>query len=69
MRSLTELAGLEDSNFATISATHPGPVTLFNFTSGVFPINSNTLFAIFGLVVGGLAVAELKTADDDDEGS
>lgn len=48
MRSLTELAGLEDSSLATISASHPS-TTLDSFTIGVFPMSSSTLSAILGL--------------------
>mmetsp|Transcript_6726 Transcript_6726/g.15533 ORF Transcript_6726/g.15533 Transcript_6726/m.15533 type:complete len:244 (-) Transcript_6726:252-983(-) len=46
MRSLTELAGLDDSSLATISAPQPA-VTLLSFTSGVPPIKSSTFSAIF----------------------
>lgn len=48
IRSLTELAGLEDSSLATISAPHPA-TTLLSLTSGVLPMSSRTLFAIFSL--------------------
>jgi len=48
MRSLTELAGLEDSSLATISASHPS-VTLDSLTRGVLPMRSRTLSAILGL--------------------
>ena len=46
MRSLTELAGLEDSSLATISATHPS-VTLLSLTRGVLPMSSKMLLAMF----------------------
>ena len=47
IRSFTELAGLDDSSLATISATHPD-VTLVILTRGVCPISSRMLDAIFG---------------------
>mmetsp|Transcript_9945 Transcript_9945/g.20715 ORF Transcript_9945/g.20715 Transcript_9945/m.20715 type:complete len:261 (-) Transcript_9945:3-785(-) len=47
MRSLTELAGLKDSSFKTISATHPS-LSLESLTMGVPPINSKTFSAILG---------------------
>src|ERR1700688_1515532 len=45
MRSFTLDTGFWLSSFATTSATHPS-VTLFTRTSGVWPINSATSFAI-----------------------
>mmetsp|Transcript_2906 Transcript_2906/g.5366 ORF Transcript_2906/g.5366 Transcript_2906/m.5366 type:complete len:204 (+) Transcript_2906:684-1295(+) len=47
MRSLTELAGLEDSSLATISAPHSA-VTLVILTRGVRPTSSRMFSAIFG---------------------
>jgi len=47
MRSLTLLAGLEDSSFATISAPL-SEVTLLSLTRGVCPISSRMLLAILG---------------------
>jgi len=42
--SFTLPPGLKDSSFANTSAKQPS-VILFNFTRGVFPISSITLFA------------------------
>ena len=47
IRSLTLLAGLEDSSLAMISAPL-SEVTLLSFTRGVCPISSRTLLAILG---------------------
>lgn len=47
MRSLTELAGFDDSSLATISAPQSA-VTLFSLTRGVWPMSSRMLFAILG---------------------
>mmetsp|Transcript_6663 Transcript_6663/g.16417 ORF Transcript_6663/g.16417 Transcript_6663/m.16417 type:complete len:203 (+) Transcript_6663:721-1329(+) len=47
MRSFTELAGFDDSSLATISAPQSA-VTLFSLTSGVWPMSSRMLDAIFG---------------------
>src|SRR4030042_1897779 len=47
--SLTLLQGLKDSSFATTSAPSPF-VTLFNVTSGVFPVNSIMELAIFAIL-------------------
>mmetsp|Transcript_17887 Transcript_17887/g.25347 ORF Transcript_17887/g.25347 Transcript_17887/m.25347 type:complete len:110 (+) Transcript_17887:1022-1351(+) len=47
MRSLTLLAGLEDSSLATISAPLSA-VTLLSLTRGVCPMSSRTLLAILG---------------------
>mmetsp|Transcript_82105 Transcript_82105/g.166247 ORF Transcript_82105/g.166247 Transcript_82105/m.166247 type:complete len:335 (+) Transcript_82105:284-1288(+) len=47
MRSLTELAGLKDSSFRTISASHPS-LSLESFTRGVPPISSRMFSAILG---------------------
>jgi len=47
MRSLTLLAGLEDSSLATISAPD-SEVTLLSLTRGVCPISSRMLLAILG---------------------
>ena len=49
MRSLTLLAGLDDSSLATISAPHDWPATLEILTRGVRPMSSRMLLAIFGL--------------------
>ena len=47
MRSLTLLAGLDDSSLATISAPD-SEVTLLSLTRGVWPISSRMLLAILG---------------------
>mmetsp|Transcript_12396 Transcript_12396/g.19136 ORF Transcript_12396/g.19136 Transcript_12396/m.19136 type:complete len:121 (+) Transcript_12396:262-624(+) len=47
MRSLTLLAGLDDSSLATISAPD-SEVTLLSLTRGVCPISSRMLLAILG---------------------
>jgi len=57
MRSFTELAGLEDSNLHTTSATQPS-LRRFNLTKGVFPIRSRMLSAI-------LAPMEREVDEDD----
>lgn len=56
MRSLTELAGLEDSSLATTSQTFPS-VTLWSLTRGVWPISSRMFSAIF---VSERAVVEVE---------
>ena len=58
MRSLTELAGLEDSSLATTSQTFPS-VTLWSLTRGVWPISSRMFSAIF---VSERAVVEVVAA-------
>ena len=46
IRSLTELAGLEDSSLATISQL--SVTTLLSLTRGVFPMRPRTFSAILG---------------------
>ena len=46
MLSFTLEPGLKNSNFANTLACAPS-VTRFNFTNGVLPTNSVTLFAMF----------------------
>lgn len=48
IRSLTLLAGLDDSSLATISAPQDGPATLVILTRGVRPMSSRILLAILG---------------------
>merc|ERR1712218_495659 len=66
MRSLTLLAGLEDSSLATISAPQPS-TTLFNLTSGVLPMRSRTLSAI--LADSAVVVVVVSTRDVVDDGA
>mmetsp|Transcript_21906 Transcript_21906/g.50541 ORF Transcript_21906/g.50541 Transcript_21906/m.50541 type:complete len:279 (-) Transcript_21906:95-931(-) len=64
IRSFTELAGLDDSNFATTSPTLPS-TTRFNFTMGVLPIRSNT-FSAMALFKTVRVVLELVLIEKDD---
>jgi len=59
MRSLTLLAGLEDSSLATISAPD-SEVTLLSLTRGVCPISSRMLLAILGRVSEKRVVEEVR---------
>ena len=56
MRSLTLLAGLDDSSLATISAPQEGPATLDILTRGVRPMSWRMFSAILGLGVEKRAV-------------
>lgn len=47
IRSLTLLAGLDDSNLHTISASHPS-ANVVSLTNGVPPISSKMFSAILG---------------------
>ena len=59
MRSLTLLAGLEDSSLATISAPD-SEVTLLSLTRGVCPISSRMLLAILGRASEKRVVEEVR---------
>lgn len=66
IRSLTLLAGLEDSSLATISAPHSA-VTLLSLTRGVWPMSSRTELAILGFSAK-RAVVEVREEEDVDDG-